>query len=652
MQTGLTGAEAARRLEQYGPNQLAEKPRPGFLRLVLDQLNNFVVILLIVAALVSLLLGETIDAAAIFAIVVLNAILGVVQESRAEAALAALQKLAAPEAQVLRDGHRVSVPASQLVPGDIVLLEAGNFVPADLRLLEAVNLRVEEAALTGESVPVQKNAAQRLEADIPLGDRKNTAFMGTRHHLRPRARGGGQHGHAHPARPDRQHAPERGDRRHPPAAQPGPVGQTARHRRADRSAGWSSWSACSAPSTSWGWPLFQSAAGLEKVVNLFMIAVSLAIAAVPEGLPAVVTISLALGMREMVKRHALIRKLASVETLGSATVICSDKTGTLTQNEMTVTRLWVDGQTFEVTGSGYCAGRRIPPGRPRRSICSKYPGAATVLWVGVLNNDAQLEDDRAMTGAHRLPHGGRPHRRLHPGGRRQSRRLCPGPERRLTRARMKSHSIQTASAWSPSITSQIRRMRISRRFTATSATAGTPSPSKARRTWCSICARSYQTMDDQTLPLDEAMRQSILAANDCLTRQALRVLGLAYRVVPAMPDEVNSQALEKDLVFAGMVGMIDPARPEVARRCVKRAAGRHPHRDDHRRLSQHRQSHRRSHRPAAARPQGDDRRRAECASTTPRSKKRWRSRTSSRASRPSTRCASSTPCAPTTKWWR
>jgi Ca2+-transporting ATPase len=174
---GLTSLEAARRLEEFGPNELKEAPSTTFWQMLWEQFNNFVVILLIVAAVISALLGDYFEAAAIMAIVILNAALGVFQERRAEQALAALRKLAAPEAHVLRDGSRQVVPASELVPGDLVLLEAGNYVPADIRLLEAVNLRVEEAALTGESVPVQKDASAVLESDIPLGDRKNTAFM-------------------------------------------------------------------------------------------------------------------------------------------------------------------------------------------------------------------------------------------------------------------------------------------------------------------------------------------------------------------------------------------------------------------------------------------------------------------------------------------
>ena len=176
---GLGNTEAARRLESYGPNQLAEAPPTTIWQMLWEQFNNFVVILLVVAAIISALLGDYVEAGAILAIVVLNAVLGIVQERRAEQALAALRKLAAPEANILRDGRRITIPAHQLVPGDIVFLEAGNYIPADVRLIDAVNLRIDEAALTGESVPAQKDAKTVLQPNIPLGDRKNTAFMGT-----------------------------------------------------------------------------------------------------------------------------------------------------------------------------------------------------------------------------------------------------------------------------------------------------------------------------------------------------------------------------------------------------------------------------------------------------------------------------------------
>ncbi len=341
---GLTSAEVEKRLQQYGPNQLEEAPRPGFLALLWGQLNNFVVILLIVASVISALLGDYVEAAAIMAIVVLNSVLGIVQEQRAEQALAALKKLAAPEAQVLRDGSRKSVPSYNLVPGDIVFLEAGNFIPADLRLLEAINLRVEEASLTGESLPVQKNAATVLEKNVPLGDRKNTAFMGT---VVNYGRGRGV-------------VTSTGM-----TTQLGLIAtmlqnveteETPLQRRLDQLGRSLSIASLilvfvvfivalinyTEIGLLFSTPVEYFKEYVGEITEVFIIAISLAIAAVPEGLPAVVTISLALGMREMIQRHALIRKLSSVETLGSATVICSDKTGTLTQNEMTVTRVWAE----------------------------------------------------------------------------------------------------------------------------------------------------------------------------------------------------------------------------------------------------------------------------------------------------------------------
>src|SRR5574341_1198491 len=362
---GLSSEEAQRRLEQIGPNALIEASPPTFWQMLWEQFNNFVVIMLIVAAVISGILGEWIDATAIMAIVVLNAALGVIQQRRAEQALAALRKLAAPEAHVIRDGLRQVIPSPQLVPGDLVLLEAGNYVPADMRLLEAVNLRIEEAALTGESVPVQKHATARLEADLPLGDRKNTTFMGT---LFNYGRGRG----IVIATGMRTQIGLIAEMLQSVQQEPTPL-----QRRLDqlgKTLGWGAMIICGLVFVL-GW-----ARGHDPL-GMFMIAVGLAIAAVPEGLPAVVTISLALGMREMIKRHALIRRLSSVETLGSATTICSDKTGTLTQNEMTVTRLWVDGQSFTITGTGYSTEGEFQT-NGASTMLEGYPAALTALWLG------------------------------------------------------------------------------------------------------------------------------------------------------------------------------------------------------------------------------------------------------------------------------
>ena len=402
LERGLTRQEAEARLGKFGPNELTERPRPGFLALLWDQFNNYLVIILIIAALVSLALGEYVDSIAIMFIVVLNAVVGVIQESKAEQALAALKRMSAPNVQVIRDGQQLSVPGREIVGGDIVLLEAGNYVPADLRLVESVNLKVEEASLTGESVPVEKNAAVVLDQEIPLGDRRNSAFMGT---LITYGRGRGlvtgtgmntQIGLIAEMIQSFEIEPTPLQNK---LAQLGKVLGTATlaicalvfiyglfrdtHLSDALNSGF----------------LNYLEAEKKDIINLFMTAVSLAIAAVPEGLPAIVTICLALGMQRMIKHHALIRKLPAVETLGCATVVCSDKTGTLTQNEMTVVQGWAGGKRFRVTGEGYSPSGEFfigaDPFVPRAD-----PDATVLLHGALVCNDAKLEE--------KLEEGGKP----------------------------------------------------------------------------------------------------------------------------------------------------------------------------------------------------------------------------------------------------
>jgi P-type Ca2+ transporter type 2C len=565
-ENGLTNPDAIERMAQYGSNQLTEASRPGFLKLLWEQFNNFIVMLLIVAAVISSFLGEWIDASAIITIVILNAVLGIIQERRAEEALAALQKLAAPDAHVLRDGKRTTVPARDLVPGDIVFLEAGNHVPADLRLLEAVNLQIDEAALTGESLAVAKNAAMKLEQNIPLGDRRNTAFMGT---TITYGRGRGV-------------VVGTGMR-----SQLGLIAkmlegvdseETPLQKRLDqlgKTLGWGAIAICAlvflvavlrntnlAIITAYdGGFLPYLSSAKKQIVEMFMLAVGLAIAAVPEGLPAVVTITLALGMREMIHRHALIRRLSSVETLGSATVICSDKTGTLTQNEMTVTRLWVDGLAVTVTGSGYSRRGEFQVGSQSVDL-NEYPGVETALWVGVLNNDAQLETIE---------------------GDEQSYRIVGDPtEGSLLIAAAKAdaylgdlHKAYPREDEVP-FDSERKRMVTIHDIRQPSAADVSPFKDKNKTGWDLIAVKgapdlvldlcsSYQTITDKTEPMNEAIRQRIRDANDSMTQDALRVLGLAYRVVKEAPksETVSVDELEKDLVFIGLVGMIDPPREEV-----------------------------------------------------------------------------------------
>lgn len=542
---GLTTAEAEHRLQVYGLNQLREAPPPSFWQMLWAQFNSFVVLLLIVAAGISALLGDFIEAAAIMAIVILNAILGIVQESKAEQALAALRKLATPDAEVIRDSSRKSIPASQLVPGDLVLLEAGNYVPADIRLIEAINLQIDEAALTGESVPVQKDASARLAADIPIGDRKNTAFMGT---LVTYGRGRGvvvatgmltQIGLIAEMIQSVEQEP------------------TPLQRRLDqlgRTLGWAALAVCALVFLV-GWLRGTNA------LDMFIVAVSLAIAAVPEGLPAIVTISLALGMREMIKRHALIRRLSSVETLGSATVICSDKTGTLTQNAMTATRLWTDGEVFSISGKGFSsAGDFSLNGKPVNLL--DYPAALTTLWISALNNDAGLEPSGL-------------------DGDRISYRMVGDPtEGALLIASAKTAvDLQALHQAYPRVQevpfdSTRKRMVTIHRITDPHPEDISPFYDQSQRDWYVVAVKGapdmvlelcshYQRMNNKVEALTENLRMRVLISNDSMTQDALRVLGMAYKITSQPPDINDLLSLEQGLIFAGLVGMIDPARPEV-----------------------------------------------------------------------------------------
>jgi Ca2+-transporting ATPase len=371
---GLSSPEAQERLRLYGANKLVEAPPTTIWKMLWDQFKDFVVMLLIVAAVISAILNDWVEAIVIMAIVILNAVLGVFQERRAEEALAALKKLAAPEANTLRNGHRISIPAHELVPGDIVFLESGNYIPADVRMLKTANLKVDEATLTGESVPSKKEAQTQLPSDSPIGDQENMTFMGT---IVTYGRGTGVVVYTGMKTQIGKIAA---------MLQSVEQEQTPLQKRLDQLGHTLGWAALAVSGLVFvlGW--MRGSPPLE----IFIIAVSLAIAAVPEGLPAVVTISLALGMREMIKRNALIRRLSSVETLGSATVICSDKTGTLTQNEMTVTRVAVDGEFIDVTGSGYTPkGEFFHDGKLVN--LTEFPAIHTALWLGALNNDAILE---------------------------------------------------------------------------------------------------------------------------------------------------------------------------------------------------------------------------------------------------------------------
>lgn len=559
LERGLSQSDARARLESDGPNELTERPRPGFLALLWNQFNNYLVIILVVAAGISLALGEYIDSIAILFIIVLNSVVGVIQESKAEQALEALKKMSAPSAQVLRDGQQISIPGRELVPGDIVLLEAGNYVPADLRLIESINLKIEEASLTGESVPVEKAANVVLDADIPLGDRKNTAFMGT---LITYGRGQGL-------------VTGTGM-----STQIGLIAEMIQSFEAEDTPlqkkleylGKVLGTACLAIcGLVFIYGLFRDThlssafeigfmhyleSEKKDIIGLFMTAVSLAIAAVPEGLPAIVTICLALGMQRMIRHNALIRKLPAVETLGCATVICSDKTGTLTQNEMTVVQGWAGGKRFRVTGEGYNPIGEFFVGETPFDTAND-PDASLLLTGSLVCNDAKLvekTDDET--------------------GRKFWRIIGDPTEGAMVVAAAKSmywqndFEVQLPRVQEIPFDSDRKRMTTIHHVkgTAHALFAEMPTPvvafvKGAPDVILDLCTK--QRVDGKLVDLDDDARAAILEQNHDMASSALRVLAVSYRPLPDLIDQPTPENVEKDLVFIGLVGMIDPPRPEV-----------------------------------------------------------------------------------------
>jgi len=536
---GLSGAVAQERLEEYGYNELQEQPRSSFWRLLLDQFNNFVVIILIVASVISLFLGDYLEAGAILTIVILNAILGVVQESKAEQALAALQKMTAPEADVTRDGHRLTIPSREVVPGDLVILETGNYVPADVRLVESANLRIEEASLTGESVPVTKKAEDILNSEVPIGDRHNSAFMGT---MVSYGRGRG-------IVTETGMQTEIGkiaELLQSYEAEPTPL--QVKLDKLGRTLGIAALSVCGLvfllgvirnPS---GTPL------TETILDMFIVAVSLAIAAVPEGLPAVVTIVLALGMQRMIKRHALLRKLPAVETLGSATAICSDKTGTLTQNEMTAVRMWVDGQLINIAGEGYRPkGEFSIDGQPLD--LARYPSVTLLLQAGSLCNDALLELNQCDTAV-------------------DWRMVGDPTEGALVVAAAKAglwqHELNQTLPRVAEVPFEGDRKRMTTIHQVMNGEFDAPYVAFVKGAPEILLERCTHILQDgQVRPVEAEDRKRILDANASLASEALRMLAAAYRPMAEATAEPKAEEAERDLIFLGMVGMIDPARPEV-----------------------------------------------------------------------------------------
>jgi len=553
LDAGLSAAEAQARLTHYGFNELRERPPTPFGKLVLAQLNNFIVILLVIAAVISALLGDTIEAVVIMAIVVLNAVLGVVQESRAEQALAALKKMAAPEAETVRDGHRVRVPSRELVPGDVVLIEAGNYIPADLRLIESVNLKIDEASLTGESVAVEKQATDTMKPDVPLSDRRNAAYMGT---MVTYGRGKGvvigtgMNTQMGMIAEMLQSVEEE---------------QTPLQKKLDQLGKTLGLAAIVICGMVFGVYVLRALSNpaielSTAIADAFLISVSLAIAAVPEGLPAIVTITLAIGMREMIKRHALIRKLAAVETLGSATMICSDKTGTLTQNEMTAVKLWAHHAEVNISGQGYQPEGRFTFDRDNRDLdVMSDVEVAGLLWAAALANDAALEETGESEGKITYRMVGDPT---------EGALIVAAAKADLWRSELEQSYPRVAE-----VPFDSDRKRMSTIHALNHVTMDDASPLQPGEQGYVVCLkgaagglleRSTQLLHRKgPLPMEEHDVQEISEAGRRMASQALRVLAVAYRKLDRLPEKPTADEIERDLIFVGLIGMIDPARPEV-----------------------------------------------------------------------------------------
>ena len=504
---GLTQDEAEKRLVRFGSNEIKEKEKkPAWIEF-LEQFNNILVIILIIAAAISAFLGEFVDAAVIFAIVILNAVLGFIQERRAEHALEALKKLAAPKSEVIRSGEIIQIDSKELVPGDVIILKVGYKVPADCRIIEEMNLKADEAVLTGESVPVEKHN-KPVKDSMEIAERKNMLFSGTTV----------VYGNCRALVADTGMRSE--------------FGKIAALLQQEQEIKTPLQEKLEELGKSLGIVVLVIssivfAAGYlqgRDVLEMFLTAVSLAVAAIPEGLPAVVTITLAIGLTKMAKKNAIIRKLPSVETLGSTQIICSDKTGTLTMSQMTVKKLWVDGKIIDVTGEGYeTIGEFIYHGRHVED-----EGIKMLLSVGMMCNDAVIGKEII-------------------GDPTEAALLVSAAKARLPDLRQKNKRVEEIP-----FDSERKMMSV----ICDVAGARVMYTKGAVEEVLKKCNALY--VNGKIERLTEKDRKEILRVNDKFAENALRVLGFATKKLKS-----GEKAAEQDLVFVGMQAMIDPPRPEV-----------------------------------------------------------------------------------------
>jgi Ca2+-transporting ATPase len=542
---GLVPEEVKRRQSEFGPNELVERGLKSPWRILLEQFTDAMVIVLLIAAGISFFVKDPQDAIIILAIVILNSFLGFTQEYRAERAMAALKRMASPMVKVLRGGEYAQIESQNLVPGDVFLLEAGDAIPADARLLETANLRVQEASLTGESLPVEKSTDPIAAESIPLGDRHNMVYLGT----------SVTYGRGNAVVVETGMQTELG--RIAELIQSVESEQTPLQKRMARLGRSLALGALGIVAIVFILGIFRG----ESLEDMFFTAVALAVAAVPEGLPAVVTISLALGAQRMLRRQALIRKLPAVETLGSVTVICSDKTGTLTENRMTVKVLDVAERTADIEET-------LRHGMPilKAADTRQQPtwrALSMLLVSGALCNDAQIQADPEVEGDFTTV-----------GDPTEGALLVAAARHDLWKGDLEKNLPRVAEV---PFSSERKRM------TSIHQLASQDPTEKVTRDLCLMIQREEAPyvaftkgavdglisisdrvwVQDEHQPMDETWRERVLAANNRMAQDGLRVLGLACRSVDKLPDDKNIESLEENLVFIGMVGMLDPPRPEV-----------------------------------------------------------------------------------------
>ncbi len=545
LQNGLSSAEAATRQAQYGPNELIDRGTKSPWKILLEQLSETMVVILLIAAAITFFLQEYKDAIAILVIVILNSILGFTQEYRAEQAMAALKKMAVPRVRVRRDGKVMEIRAQELVPGDIIFLEAGNAVPADGSLVESANLRIQEAVLTGESEPVEKDTRPTRKEKPALGDQHNRIFMGTQV----------TYGRGTAVITETGMKTELGKI----ADMIQSVGSEATPLQKRLSQLGKSLAVAALVIV-----VVVFALGLlrgEDPRVMFLTAISMAVAAVPEGLPAVVTIALALGAQRMLKRNSLIRKLPAVETLGSVTTICSDKTGTLTENRMTVTMIDVAGNRLDLQETLREHSPALSASESTAPVIDQNSAVAIMLTGGALCNDAVLEQTEQGFAAVGDPtegalvvaavRAGLWKDKLEAAMPRVSELPFDSDRKRMTTVHRVAAPEQLPAALrsllaSPSLDPGAAYIAITK-----GAVDGLLDISD--RVWT----------EQHIEKMDPAWRQRILDANNDLALKGMRVLGVAFRQCSEEQSKAACEPLEQDLIFVGMFAMIDPARPEV-----------------------------------------------------------------------------------------